>query len=115
MSEARTPEEDMIGPRNNESPPSRAEGDAGPTPEEEMRGAQPPNDSPDDSVVEHQTQATGKTADIVDLDELDSTGSGRSAHKSPRSDDAGTPWRSVLVGPRNPYWDAVLVSRRLRM
>ena len=80
MSEARFPEEDTIPPDSTRTPPSRTAQHKGPTPEEEMRGAQPPNDDPDGSpFVEQETRLTGKTADIVNLDEVNETGSGRSA------------------------------------
>lgn len=83
MSEARFPEEDSIPPDSARTPPLRTAHHQGPTPEEEMRGAQPPNDDPEGSpFVKQETRPTGKTADIVDLDEIDETGSGRSAHDS---------------------------------
>ena len=60
-----------------------------------MRGAQPPNDDPDGSpFVEQETRPTGKTADIVDLDEVNETGSGRSAHES-RSAPTALPERAT--------------------
>jgi hypothetical protein len=58
VSEARTPEEDTIEPKSDAMPHSRVEGDSGPTPEEEMRGAQPRTDSPEDSVDEHELRTT---------------------------------------------------------
>ena len=52
-----------------------------PSREEEMRGAQPPNDDPSGSAVrEREARPTGNTADVVDLDDVDETGSLRSAH-----------------------------------
>lgn len=82
MSEARTPEEDTIRPDKSLVPESRADDIEGPTPEEEMRGAQPPGHDPAaDSVREHETRETGATADVVDLDDVDETGSLRTAHK----------------------------------
>jgi len=62
--------------------PSRAERPGGPTTEEEMRGAQPPNGDLGNPGVEHETRQTGNTAEVVDLDELNETGAGRSAHRS---------------------------------
>ena len=63
--------------------PSRAERPGGPTTEEEMRGAQPPNADPlGNPVVEHEARQTGNTAEVVDLDEVNETGAGRSAHRS---------------------------------
>lgn len=89
MSEARVPEEDSIRPESGAMPPSRTDDAAGPTPEEEIRGAQPPNDSSDDSVREHDTRETGNVADVVDIDQVDETGSLRSAHnEDERSDEA---------------------------
>jgi hypothetical protein len=65
------------------APPSRTENDAGPSPEEEMRGAQPPNaDRLIGSVGEHEVRRTGKTGEVVDLDEVTETDSGRSARWS---------------------------------
>jgi hypothetical protein len=67
----------------DDTPPSRSEDDAGPSHEEEMRGAQPPNAEPSrPPIVEREDRPTGKTAEIVDLDEVNETGSGRSAHWS---------------------------------
>lgn len=81
MSEARTPENDTIPPDSTRTPPSRTAEHQGPTPEEEMRGAQPPNDDPEGSpFVEQETRPTGELPDVVDLDEINETGSGRSAH-----------------------------------
>jgi hypothetical protein len=84
VSEARVPEEETIAPDRSRMLPSRTDGQSGPTPQEEMRGAKAPNDEPSgESVVEHETRPSGKTADVVDIDQLDDeTGSGRSAHKS---------------------------------
>ena len=79
VSEARVPEEDTIPPDRARTPPSRTEEHEGPTPEEEMRGAQPPNHEPGSPLVEHENRPTGKTADVVDVDRLSETGSGRSA------------------------------------
>jgi hypothetical protein len=63
-----------------EIPAARAD-EPGPTPEQEMRGAQPRSDDSSGSrAVEHETRPTGKTADVVDLDEVNETGSGRSTH-----------------------------------
>jgi len=65
----------------SEIPPSRTEGERGPSPEEEMRGAQPPNDDPDGARVEHEPRPSGNTAEVVDLDHVNETGSARSAHR----------------------------------
>lgn len=65
-----------------ETPPSRTEDDAGPTPEEEMRGAQAPNAEPGGPAVEYETGVSGNTAEVPDLDEVTETGSGRSAQWS---------------------------------
>jgi len=63
--------------------PARAQRPGGPTTEEEMRGAQPPNADPlGNPVVEHEARQTGNTAEVVDLDEVNETGAGRSAHPS---------------------------------
>lgn len=80
MSEARVPEEDTIPTDRTRTPPPRTEEHEGPTPEEEMRGARPPNHSLANPLVEHETRPTGNTADVVDVDRLNETGSGRSAH-----------------------------------
>jgi hypothetical protein len=88
VSEARTPEEESIPPAG--TPPSHIEEPQGPTPEEEMRGAQPTNDDPDGApFVEQEVRPSGKTADVVDLDEVNETGSGRSAHGSRDTQPAG--------------------------
>ena len=56
-----------------------------PTQEEEMRGAQAPNHDPSgDAVRQHDVRDTGKVQDVVDLDQVDETGSLRSAHRQPR-------------------------------
>jgi len=58
----------------------------GPTQEEEMRGAQAPNDDPSgDAVLQHDVRDTGKVQDVVDLDEVNETGSLRSAHHRPHA------------------------------
>jgi len=62
--------------------PARAQRPGGPTTEEEMRGAQPPNGDLGNPGVEHETRQTGKTAEVVDLDEVNEAGSGRSARWS---------------------------------
>ena len=52
------------------------------TREEEMRGARPPGHDPEaDSVQEHEVRPTGAVADVVDIDDVDETGSLRTAHK----------------------------------
>jgi hypothetical protein len=62
------------------TPPSRTAEQRGPTPEEELRGAQPPKeDSQGTAAVEREPRVTGLTADIVDLDQVKTTGSSRSA------------------------------------
>jgi hypothetical protein len=79
---------ESIGSRDHTSshgdfrvPPAERPG--GPTTEEEMRGAQPPNADPLGSpVVEHETRQTGNTAEVADLDEGNEAGSGRSARWS---------------------------------
>ncbi len=66
--------------------------DRTPTREEEMRGAQPPgHDSAADSVQEHEIRPTGAVADVVDIDEVDETGSLRSAHKPSQGYDGPDP------------------------
>ena len=62
--------------------PARAQRPGGPTTEEEMRGAQPPNGDLGNPGVEHETRQTGNTAEVVDLDEVNEAGSGRSARWS---------------------------------
>jgi hypothetical protein len=48
-----------------------------------MRGAQPPDADPEGGpVVEHEARQTGNNAEVVDLDEVNETGSGRSARWS---------------------------------
>ena len=63
--------------------PKRADDEQrGPTQEEEMRGAQAPNDHPSgDAVRQHDVRETGTVQDVVDLDEVTETGSLRSAHR----------------------------------
>jgi hypothetical protein len=57
-----------------------------PSREEELRGAQPPNDSERDSVLEHERRESGKTADVVDVYEFDETGLLRTAHPASKPD-----------------------------
>jgi hypothetical protein len=84
MSEVRTTEEET--PEDDSTNAESAQpAPAGPTHEEEMRGAQAPNHDPSgDAVRQHDTRETGKVQDVVDLDEVDETGALRSAHRQPR-------------------------------
>ena len=81
----RTPEEVTVQSDNSASPESARAAPAGPTHEEEMRGAQAPNHDPSgDSVRQRDVRDTGKVQDVVDLDQVDETGAVRSAHRRPR-------------------------------
>jgi hypothetical protein len=80
--EHETAQDDEREPLSQPTPPSRTAEQRGPTPEEELRGAQPPNDDPEvNAVVEREDRVSGTTADIVDLDQVSPTGSSRSAHR----------------------------------
>jgi hypothetical protein len=65
-----------------------------PTPmrDEEMRGAQPPGHDPAaDSVHEHEVRPSGAVADVVDIDDVDETGSLRTAHNPSEEYDGPDP------------------------
>jgi hypothetical protein len=81
--EHETAQDDEREALSQPTPPSRTAEQRGPTSEEELRGAQPPNHDPEgNTVVDREPRVTGQTADVVDLDQVSATGSSRSAHRS---------------------------------
>ena len=85
MSETRIPQEETPQPDDPTNAESAQPAPAGPTHEEEMRGAQAPNHDPSGHAVrQRDVRDTGKVQDVVDLDEVDETGALRSGHRRPR-------------------------------
>jgi hypothetical protein len=84
MSETRNPEGRTSQSDNSTNPEDAQSAPTGPTPEEEMRGAQAPNHDPAGDAVRQRDVGTGKVQEVVDLDEVDETGALRSAHRQPR-------------------------------